>query len=304
MTEPDILASTLRTYADRAAPVRPNLIALVEHGYRRRRRRQVIGSMAAALVVAAIVTAGAAVNPFSGTAGPAPQPATSIVVPTSPLPTVTPSPTASSSSGPGLTGSRASAAPTPLACPTTNGTPQTPKQVLALLKAASRVNEYAAANIDPMTLDSRLGGKLPDVHIPLAMLKAIAADESSWTSTCVSADGYGYGTMQVGADATTLVNSRFLTTFDRFDQANNILLANAYLEYLAVHFGILYFHNDFDLTTNTSLRDTVIAAYNVGITGVDPTGTKIDIGPIGHAFVGTIVALMNPAEPCQKTWGR
>lgn len=193
--------------------------------------------------------------------------------------------------------------PKPLTCPHTDGKPQSAKRVLSELTAASKINEYVAAKMDPLGLDTALEGKLPNVHIPLRMLKAVAAQESAWTSTCISTDQLGYGTMQMGVEATSDTNSHFHTNFDRMSQTQNIMLGTAWLEYLTVHFGIIYFHSDFNLTTNYALRDAVLAAYNVGLNYVD-YGGQIQIGPKGRQYATTVDALMDPSQACQKTWGR
>jgi soluble lytic murein transglycosylase-like protein len=175
--------------------------------------------------------------------------------------------------------------------------------VLAELSHAAHVNAYVADHIVASSLDHRLNGKLPDVHIPLTMLKAVAAEESSWTSNCVSGDGLdAYGTMQLEPSTADQANTKFHTAFDRANASQNITLGNQWLEYLTVYFGITYFHNSFNLK-NTKLRDAVLAAYNVGISFVD-RGGKIQIGPTGRNYVNTVVGLMQPWQPCQKSWGR
>jgi soluble lytic murein transglycosylase-like protein len=162
---------------------------------------------------------------------------------------------------------------------------------------------YEVDHVDPGGLDRSLKGKLPNVHIPLAMLKAVAAEESSWTSNCVSGDGLnGYGTMQLEPSTADQANSKLHTSFDRLNPEQNIVLGNQWLEYLTVHFGILFFHASFDLS-NTKLRDAVLAAYNVGISAVDRNG-KLQIGTRGSTYAETVVALMQPSQPCQKSWGR
>jgi hypothetical protein len=296
MTEP-ILSNTLTAYAQHAGSMRPDMLAMVEQGYRRRRRRQKAGSAAAGLAVVAVIAVVAAVHPFRSTGSVPLPPAASVGVtapsaPSSPMPT---SPRPSTSA--------ARTVLQPLKCPIVSGTPESAPEVLAQLTAASQVNEYQAAHVDPTTMDSRLHGVLPDVHVPLPMLKALAADVSSWTSTCISNDSLAYGTMQVSQAVNDQMNERFQTTLDRLQPADNIALGTAYLEYLTVHFGIVHFHNDFDLTTNIPLRDAVLAAYDVGMGAVETSGT-IHIGPIGQQFVTTVVGLMKPANEVQKVWGR
>ena len=191
--------------------------------------------------------------------------------------------------------------PPPPPCKTKIGKAISKKQVRADLTKASKINEYA--HLDPLTLDSRLGGKTPHILIPLRMLKAVAANESGWQSNCQSNDGLGFGTMQVAPGVVSDVNTKFQRSYSSSNPLQNIEIGNAYLEYLTAHFGIIYFHNNFDLTKNTKLRDAVLAAYNVGLGEVD-RGGQIQIGPIGRQYAVTVVALMSPDAPCQKTWGK
>ena len=104
------------------------------------------------------------------------------------------------------------------------------------------------------------------------------------------------------ADATNDVNMKFHTNLNRLDQTQNVTLGTAWLEYLTVHFGIVYFHNDFNLLTNAQLRDAVFAAYNVGLGNVD-YGGGIHIGPVGRQYAITVDALMDKTQPCQRLWG-
>jgi hypothetical protein len=192
----------------------------------------------------------------------------------------------------------------PLQCPTVTGKPQTAAHVRELLTTASHHNIYVDSHQDPSVLDKRLNGVLPNVHIPLSMLKAVAAIESSWTSTCVSSDGNnGYGVMQMDDAATAFVNQHFQTSFTKTDQDTNVLLGNAYLEYLTVRFGVEYFHNDFNLSTNKPLRDAVLAAYNTGLAIVDGgAGAGIHIGPVGTQYAADVTALMHN-RTVQTKWG-
>jgi hypothetical protein len=212
--------------------------------------------------------------------------------------------------------------PKPGQCPRTPqtvGKSQSAKTILADLKHAATVDEYEVTK--PVPGDSRLHGKEPIVHIPLTMLKAVAAQESGWTSNCISRDGSdAYGTMQMQSLTADSANSKLHTGFNRLDPEQNILVANEWLEYLTVHFGLEYFDSDFNLaskhtrlgdteggTIRVTLADAVLAAYNTGL-GIVDRGLngkmKIYIGPIGLGYAQSVQALMSPPQACQKSWGR
>jgi transglycosylase-like protein with SLT domain len=238
----------------------------------------------------------------------------------SPSPTVSPTPESTHTKVPTSTPTAPPPPPPkPGECPRTSetvGKSQSPKVILAELKSAANIDEYEVAK--PPVLDPHLNGKEPVVRIPLKILKAVAAQESGWTSNCVSSDRLGYGTMQMSMAATDSSNGKLGTGFSRMDPKQNILVGNEWLEYLTVHFGIEYFHNDFNLlsnktvtattktgTTKVTLRDAVFAAYNTGLQIVDRTnGKEIYIGPQGQAYASSVNGLMSPSQPCQKTWGR
>lgn len=192
----------------------------------------------------------------------------------------------------------------PLKCATTSGKHQSLTAVRKQLEAAAHINEYVASGKDPSTLDPALNGVLPKVTVPLSMLKAVAAEESGWTSTCISSDGNnGYGVMQMQPDATGTVNDKFSVSFVNTDQSTNVLLGNAYLEWLTVHFGILYYHNDFNLN-HKKLRDTVLEAYNAGPSAVDPTAGHTGLTPpFAAAQYADAVDYFMTYKPVQSLWG-
>jgi hypothetical protein len=227
----------------------------------------------------------AAPSPSPDAPSPTPKPIRTTTLPTAPKPTPTIVPLK------------------PLQCQTVTGKPQSASHVRGLLTTASHHNVYVDTHQDPATLDTSLNGKLPDVHVPLSMLKAVAAIESSWTSTCVSSDGNeGYGVMQMDDNATAFVNQHFGTSYVKTDQDTNVLLGNAYLEYLTVHFGLEYYHNNFNLSTNIPLRTAVLAAYNTGLSTVDVGGTAPHIGPVGGQYAKDVSALMHNTT-VQTKWG-
>jgi hypothetical protein len=225
-------------------------------------------------------------------------------------PSVAPSPTPSDPPTP---------TPTPSTKPTKKATPSAPPEVKEpgcagqvgkslshtsikkLLTSASKMNEYT--DLNPASLPTEMNGVKPKVTIPLKLLRAIAYEESGWQSACQSNDGLGFGTMQVSADVQDFVNLKYGEKYDRTVPADNVDIAAADLEWLTVHFGILYFKKDFNLSTNSKLFDVVVAAYNVGQNAVvNADASKIQIGPKGSAYVQTVKGLMASTCPCQK-WG-
>ncbi|HEY1488305.1 MAG TPA: transglycosylase SLT domain-containing protein, partial [Micromonosporaceae bacterium] len=174
----------------------------------------------------------------------------------SPSPTPSPSATASHTASPSPTKAKPKPAAKPGTCPRTSdtvGKTESARTILHDLEYAHTVDQFKVQN-DPSAHDSRLGGKNPSVYIPLKVLKAMAAQESGWTSNCVSSDGTGgYGTMQIENSVATDANSHFAANFNRMNPRQNILIANAWLEYLIVRFGLEYFHKDYDLLSNRTV---------------------------------------------------
>jgi soluble lytic murein transglycosylase-like protein len=203
--------------------------------------------------------------------------------------------------------------------PQTVGKSQSAKTILAELKVAADTDEYLVAK--PLVVDPHLKGNEPVVHVPLTMLKAVAAQESGWTSNCISRDGTdAYGTMQMQSATAATANQHFGTSFNRLDPKQNILVANAFLDYLTVDLGIKYFGTEFSLSSNrtvigddtngnhihVTLREAVLAAYNTGLGNVDNTmgDGRIHIGSVGFGYASSVQGLMKSSQPCQKSWGR
>jgi len=220
-----------------------------------------------------------------------------------PGPTATTPAGTPSSAGPHTTKPAAPPPPTVASeghCAGFTGTNVSKSTVLRDLTAASKVNEWAG--LDPAFLPVEMKGVRPVVTIPLKLLKAIAAQESGWRSACNGTDGLGFGTMQITAPTQDWMNQKFGESFDRMTPRGNIDIAVAELEWLTVHFGIVYFHKSFNLSTNTQLFDAVVASYNVGYAAVD-VGGAIHIGPIGSGYVSSVRGLMSSTSPVQSSWG-
>ncbi len=260
--------------------------------------------MVGSAVIGLSLIACTATSPTKNTAGAggiessSPSPDATSPSPDAPVPTSTPTAKATTVK-PTSTPTRTI---TPGACATHSGAKATLAQDLKLLNQAASHNIYIDSHFPLTGLDSSLNGKLPNVKVPVKLLKAIAAEESSWTSNCVSGDGLGgFGLMQMQAGATSDVNTHFNVNFDLHNQSTNVLLADGYLEWLTVRLGIKYFHGDFNLSTNKSLRDHVLAAYNTGVGVVDsPTG--LYIGPTGAHYAQAVDYFLT-YKPVQTQWG-
>ncbi|HEY2794898.1 MAG TPA: transglycosylase SLT domain-containing protein [Micromonosporaceae bacterium] len=280
-----------------------------------------IGSVIAVLAVIAC-SAGSPSKDASGNGGltptstsaspastePSAEPATTAAAPsTAPSHSATPKPKPKPAAKPG----------TCPRTPETTGKTESAKTILHDLEYAHGVDQFKVQN-EPTLHDSALGGKNPSVYVPLKMLKALAAQESGWTSNCVSSDGLGgYGTMQIQSATANDANKEFQASYSRMNPRGNILIANEWLEYLTVRFGLEYFHKDFNLLSNktvaavngdgdpirVTMREAVLAAYNTGLGQVDQNG-KLHVGPVGYGYASSIEGLMAPSQPCQKSWGK
>jgi hypothetical protein len=191
-------------------------------------------------------------------------------------------------------------------CPSYSG----PKAPFADVKASltsSASHQYWVGVQRP----SNLVGPLPTITVPLNLMKAIAWQESGWQSTIIACDD-GVGTMQIMPGTQNQVNNRFGENFDRNTLAGNTALGAAYLEWLVMWFGTVYFVSpdgtqNFDWNTEAALgpngetvklRDAVIASYNVGPNAVGNPDTKvISFGPTARTYLNNVLALMSSC-PC------
>jgi hypothetical protein len=287
---------------------------------RRKRYGTIAGSVAIALTLIGCSVGSHATTTGGGSISQAPispSPTVSESPSASPSPTASPTPESTHKASP-IPTTPPPPPPKPGQCrrqPDTVGKTQSAKTILHELTAASKIDEYEVAKPD-ISGEPRLHGKEPVVRVPLTVLKAMAAQESGWTSNCISSDQLGYGTMQMEAAATSQANEHFATTYDRMNPEGNILVANEWLDYLTVHFGLDYFKGDFNLLSNrtvtastqsgtikATLRDAVFAAYNTGLGTVD-TKNGLHIGSIGLSYLTSVNGLMASSQPCQKSWGR
>jgi len=167
-------------------------------------------------------------------------------------------------------------------CPTYAGT-DAPKAEVggALSTAAATPRSFSYT-------DSGGVSRTVSITAPDTLLKAIAWQESGWQSEIVACDG-GFGTLQIMSGTATWMNNRFGTSYDYHTLAGNTQIGSEYVEWLIAYFGEVYYADDFDVTTDQSLLNDVIAAYNVGPGAVNPTGTSSGIP--NPSYVANVEAL-------------
>jgi hypothetical protein len=179
---------------------------------------------------------------------------------------------------------------------TYHGTAATRDQVKAALVAAGGQQYWKGVQLDP-----NLTVPLPTITVPINLMKAIAWQESGWQSNIESCD-HGIGVMQVMQPTADSTNLRFGTNFDINTLDGNTQLGAEYLERLIMYFGIYHFGQHFALDTiaqvgpnneQYSLLQVVVAAYNVGVGGVEDANDNIAIGPIGTQYSNNVIALMS-----------
>jgi hypothetical protein len=187
-------------------------------------------------------------------------------------------------------------APSGASCPSYAG-PKAPMSDVkaALTKAAGTPYWRGASKPEGYSGDGS------EITVPLALMKAIAWQESGWQSTIVACDG-GIGTMQVMPGTASWMNQRFGTSHDVHTLAGNTALGAEYLQWLIMYFGLYYF-GTFDLNATASvgagdaqmrLRDVVIAAYNVGPGALENADGTLSIP--NQRYVNNVVALMSTCE--------
>jgi soluble lytic murein transglycosylase-like protein len=200
------------------------------------------------------------------------------------VPTTSPSASASATVS---ASASASASPT---CPSYAGTDAAKADVSsALTAAASTARSFTYS-------DSAGASHTVAITVPDTLIKAIGWQESGWQSQIVACDG-GFGTMQIMSATATWMNNRFSTSYDYRTLAGNTQIGSEYLEWLIAYFGEVYYADDFDLSTNQSLLDDVISAYNVGPGNVNPTSTSSGI--VNPKYVANVEAL-ETLEPWTK----
>ncbi|GAA1806023.1 hypothetical protein GCM10009682_29820 [Luedemannella flava] len=198
---------------------------------------------------------------------------------------------------PGNTGGGATVGPN---CPKKTGTDASRTAVRNALVAAGAREYWPDAAYPPAGYD----GELPAITVPANLMKAIAWQESGWQSTIVACDG-GIGTMQVMPGTAEWLNGRFGPDYNVNTLAGNVALGAEYLQWEIVYFGIFYF-GDFDLDAaapvgpdgaELTLRDVVVAGYNVGAGAVENRGDPDDpdddyLQIPNQRYVDNVTALM------------
>ncbi|RKE19256.1 lytic transglycosylase domain-containing protein [Streptomyces sp. TLI_171] len=167
----------------------------------------------------------------------------------------------------------------------------------------------AAGTTRTFTLSAPSGGRTTDTLPPLslALVKAIAWQESGWQSAIKACDG-GIGTMQIMPGTATTMNNKYGTSSDVNTLAGNVQIGTQYLDWLVAYYGDSCFGGNYDLSPDpvsgkTPLLDLVIAAYNAGAGNVhynvstDPTtGAEVGVSVIPNpSYVANVKALMTKA---------
>ncbi|MEV7599306.1 lytic transglycosylase domain-containing protein [Kitasatospora sp. NPDC089797] len=181
-------------------------------------------------------------------------------------------------------------------CQPSKPQPDEPKAAVGTALAA------AAGQSRVLTLSSGGTDRLPP--LPVALVKAIAWQESGWQSGILACDG-GIGTMQVMTNTVSWMNGKYGTTSDPKTLAGNVQLGTQLLDWLVAYYGDSSFDGKYDLspdpaTGKTPLLDLVISAYNAGAGNVhytavtDPTTGQV-VGSLdipNPKYVANVKALM------------
>ena len=145
------------------------------------------------------------------------------------------------------------------------GTPAPKPQVAAAISTA------AASPFKPW-LTSPDESPRPAITVRLALVQAIAWEESGWQSTIIACDG-GVGTMQLMPATTKWLNElQYGTNYVAATLDGNVMLGTGYLAYLVRFFGDKYFGGNYSLAgdpNKTVLLDLVICAYQAGQGTID-----------------------------------
>lgn len=115
----------------------------------------------------------------------------------------------------------------------------------------------------------------PELTVPLALVKAVAWQESTWRSNVHACDG-GVGLMQIMPGTAEQVNTRFKKSYDMNVYTDNAILGANYLAWLIKYYGDAYFDGNHTLdaadcasTADMCQLNMVISAYNYGPGAVD-----------------------------------
>jgi soluble lytic murein transglycosylase-like protein len=143
----------------------------------------------------------------------------------------------------------------------------------------------------------------PQLKLNYPLVKAVAWQESGWTSNIHNCDG-GAGVMQVMPGTVDQINNRFGLAYDPAKYQDNVFVGANYLAWLTKWAGDAYFGGNYTLSaakckTHTSwcLLNVVISGYNAGQGGIEEAaGAKQLSNP---EYVAAVRALMTRCE-CDK----
>jgi transglycosylase-like protein with SLT domain len=221
-------------------------------------------------------------RPTPGRTTARPRPTPTRKPPKSSLPPPPPTPTSTATAGPN--------------CPTFIGPKAALSDVRNALTAAAGVAYWGL--LDPLAWPVGLLPPMPQITVPVELMKAEAWQESGWQSTIVACDG-GRGVMQVMPGTRDYLNARFGTGYDIDTLAGNAALGAEYLEWLQLYFGLYYF-GSFDLSATAPvgtgggqlrLLDVVVSAYNVGPGSLENADGTLHIP--NPSYVDNVTTLMS-----------
>lgn len=163
-------------------------------------------------------------------------------------------------------------------CPSYVGTNADKSVVKAALTTAATKPYWV--DVPAWDMPEGYDGDPSTIVVPVALMKAVAWQESGWQSAIKACDG-GLGVMQITPSPPGVIgtdkqmNNRFHTSYDVTTLAGNAALGAEYLQWLTMYFGLYYFgHYSLAEDAPTApvgvnqapmrLLDVVVAAYNVG----------------------------------------
>lgn len=131
----------------------------------------------------------------------------------------------------------------------------------------------------------------PSLTVSSDLVRSVAWNESGWQSNIINCDG-GRGLMQVMPDTVSMINSRFVQTYDVKDYKQNAILGANYLAWLTKDIGDNYFKGSYDLSTSKCksasswcLLNTVIAAYHAGVGTVESAASSKTLPVPSYVYV-------------------
>jgi hypothetical protein len=189
--------------------------------------------------------------------------------------------------------------PPPGCTPTHTSTAAAHASVQAALQTAAGTQYWTGVANPPLVNTNPPGSPDPSpalgpravITVPVALMEAIAWQESGWQSNIASCDG-GHGTMQLMSATATWMNQRFGSSYDYTTLSGNAAIGGEYIEWLIGYFGENSFDHHYDITDQDMIV-AVLDAYNGGAASVQfANGHTV----VSH-YAATVEALMS-----QQPW--